>query len=150
MIARAPRSRASTRLRHFVVAVARALLAFVVVAGVVHSGARYFYCEALGLADVDPCLQGSSARGALCPTKALEASHTDCCDVIRLPSVPRGAGSESPRVHPAPVVAVVPAALDGHRAFDDAPRARALAFERWRIPPRSAGRERARLMVFLT
>jgi hypothetical protein len=149
-IARMPTSRAATWPRQVVLAATRALLAFVVVAGIVHSGARYFYCEALGLADVDPCLRGSSARGAPCPVKALEESHADCCDIIRLPSVPSGTGLEGPRVHPAAVLALVPAALDGHRVFDDAPRAGALAFERWRIPPRSAGRARARLMVFLT
>jgi hypothetical protein len=130
-------------------AVTRLLLAFVVVAGIVHSGARYFYCEAVGLAATDPCVQGSRADVERCPEGSLRDLRDDCCDIITLPSIPNGARSEGPIVPPAAVGAVL--SVDRHvGAFDDGIRSQALVLARWRTPPRSAQRVHAQLMVFLT
>jgi hypothetical protein len=131
-------------------AVARLLLAFVVVAGIVHSGARYFYCEAVGLAATDPCVQSSRAGAERCREGALRELRDDCCEVVTLPSIPNGARTEGPIVPPAAVGAVV--AVDRHLgAFDGGIiTSQALALARWRTPPRSVQRVHAQLMVFLT
>jgi hypothetical protein len=129
-------------------AVARLLLAFVVVAGIVHSGARYFYCEAFGLAATDPCVQSARADVESCQAGALRELRDDCCKIIILPSIPDGARSERPIVPPAAVALV--AADRRVRAFDDESGPQSLALARWRTPPRSIHRVRAQLMVFLT
>jgi hypothetical protein len=141
------RSRSPRRL---VQAFARLLCAVVVLAGITHSGARYFYCEALGLASADPCLESARGDAERCPTDAVQGHRADCCEVITLPSVPNGARSEGPGVLPASIVAVVSAEQLVGRALDDEQSSRIFAFGRWREPPRSSQRARARLMVFLT
>ena len=136
--------------RQLAQAFARLLCAIVVLAGITHSGARYFYCEALGMASTDPCLERAGGDVERCPTDAVQGHRADCCEVITLPSVPNGERSEGPSVPPAFVVAVVSAEQLVDRALDDDQSSRIFASARWREPPRSPQRARARLMVFLT
>jgi len=142
--------KAKSRCR-FAIACARVLFAVALIAGFTHSGSRYFYCEAMGLAAVDPCLDLDAARSdsPSCPERTLQGRLADCCEIITLPSVPNAAQSEGPRVPAASVVATAPPYQSVGHALDDQPRAR-IAFARWREPPRSPQKARARLMVFLT
>jgi hypothetical protein len=125
------------------------LLAVAMVCGTVQTGARYFYCEGLGLASSDPCAQRSD-RDERCPFKSFERQTVDCCSVITLPSMPEGARADEATVAPAGVVAVLPAVEDSAaRPRSENPRT-SQANERWRKPPRSSSERRAQLMVFLT
>jgi hypothetical protein len=136
--------------RRLALALARLLFALVVVAGMTHSGTRYFYCEALGLMANDPCVEGSRSDGERCPTGALSGHRDDCCEIVSLPSVPNGAHWERLRVPAASVVAIVPAERFVGRALDAEPNVRSFALARWREPPRFPQRARSELMVFLT
>jgi hypothetical protein len=127
----------------------RWLLAFVVVTALLHSGARYFYCDALGLRATDPCAH--AAREQRSPTEAVDQDFGDCCEVLTLSAVPNGVAVESPAVPPAVHVATL-AAADwlARTGASTASRSRGDASERWRPPPRGPTEGRARLMVFLT
>jgi hypothetical protein len=144
------RSSGAKRLRRqLALAFARLLVAFVVLAGIAHSGARYFYCDALGLATIDPCVRGSGGDVETCSTRSLQEHRDDCCRIITLPSIPNGARLEGPFVPPAAVLSTVSA--EGYvRAFDDQTRSQSMVLARWRTPPRSAHEVRSQLMVFLT
>jgi hypothetical protein len=136
--------------RRLVLEAAHLLVALAVVFGPLQSGARYFYCEALGELSVsDPC--GPHARGSdSCPFESVQRQSVDCCSVIKLPLLPSGAQSPEHTV-PAACVSAVLAALDyagtpqSQGADDFARRSK-----RWARPPRPGGELRARLMVFLT
>jgi hypothetical protein len=133
-------------------AVARAwclLVAIAVLFGVVHAGARYFYCEGLGLSTTDPCAQVAEQR-APCPLASFESAPFDCCQVITMPSMPEGARSVEPTVPAAGVVAVLPAASAVVESRDRLSVRVAREGDRWRAPPKSAGERRAQLKIFLT
>jgi hypothetical protein len=129
-------------------ALVRLLVAVAVLVGPLQSGARYFYCEGLGLLASDPCAR-ATGDGPRCPPQSLERLHDDCCQHITMPTVPDGARVDQPRVAPAGFVAVVAAAdyvgtgvqTDPGRRFDE---------RRVRRPPRPSEQRRAQLMVFLT
>lgn len=134
--------------RRLACAVARLLVALVVVAGIAQSGSRYFYCEALGLSATDPCRESARSHVETCPTQAFRAGRADCCEIVTLPSVPSGAESDGPTVPSAGIAAVVPA-----KSFVlhlDEASWRTLGFARWRESPRSRQRARERSMVSLT
>lgn len=125
------------------------LIAIAMLLGIVHAGARYFYCEGLGLSATDPCLQ-TATRQSPCPSGAIDRQAFDCCRVITMPSMPEGARSVVPVVPPARFVAVL---RPVPRAEASLGNGRALfggEGERGRAPPASSGERRARLMVFLT
>jgi hypothetical protein len=125
------------------------LLAVAVVCGTVQAGARYFYCEALGLSLSDPCAQGVEHRDQ-CPLASLDRPDVDCCSLLRIRSMPEGARASEPTVPPAGVIAVLPA-IEGASGRSSRGGIRAVrATARWRKPPRSSGERRAELMVFLT
>jgi hypothetical protein len=126
------------------------LLAFAVLAGAAQSGARYFYCEAIGLSASDPCTQASGAARGTDPCGTLREQPGDCCEIVTLPTVPDGARVASSAVPPAPSVATLPALWLVDGACAGALRSHGDVLERWRVPPRSAGEVRAQLMVFLT
>jgi len=124
------------------------LVAVTVLFGAVHAGARYFYCEAMGLSTTDPCAQVARERRGS-PLVSFERKPFDCCEVIRMPSIPEGARSVEPTVPAAAVVAIVAPPVGVMqprlRGFHIAPEG-----ERWRGPPRPASERCAQLMVFLT
>jgi len=129
--------------------VVRLFLALAVLFGTVQAGARYFYCEGVGFSASDPC----SARahgGDSCPLGSVERPSTDCCAVITIPSMPDGARAHEQAVHPAGVVAVMPAGqyASGHAGVGEKGFARRA--ERWQKAQRPSGELRAQLMVFLT
>jgi hypothetical protein len=114
-----------------------------------HSGARYFYCEALGLSTWDPCAARAQG-GDACPVKSVEPQSIDCCSIVTLPSMPDGARAHERTVAPAGVVALLPASeYVGSRSplRVEGPARTALRIER---PPRPGGELRTQLMVFLT
>jgi hypothetical protein len=124
------------------------LVAVAVLFGALHAGARYYYCEGVGLSITDPCARVAGER-APCPLESFERAPFDCCQVIAMPSMPQGARAVEPRVPAARVVALLPPPTD---AVESPARALRVAWkgERWRGPPRPADERRARLMVFLT
>jgi hypothetical protein len=133
-------------------AIARAaclLVAVAVLFGVVHAGARYFYCEGLGLSTTDPCAQVAADR-APCPLASFERAPFDCCQVITMPSMPEGARSIAPTVPAAGVVAILPAAPAVVESPGRPSVRGAREGERWRAPPKSARERRAQLKIFLT
>jgi hypothetical protein len=135
-------------------AIARVWCAFVAITvlfGIAQAGARYFYCESLGLSATDPCASRSheTREHERCPLAAVDRAPFDCCRVITMPSVPVGARAIEPGVPSACVVAILPAVLD---TLGSAPPRAPIAREgeRWRGPPRASRERRAQLMVFLT
>jgi hypothetical protein len=142
------RSTKRWRLPRAAAAMAHIVLALAVLFGVVQSGGRYFYCEALGLMPSDPCAQASGAAHTG-PVGTLSEQHTDCCEVVTLAAMPPAAQAAGPCVAPAPFVALLaapcPSASTPFVASSDLER----LFERWRPPPRAPNDVRAQLMVFL-
>ncbi|MDP9002202.1 MAG: hypothetical protein M3O46_19085 [Myxococcota bacterium] len=140
----------SRLLRRLALAVGHLLLAFAVVCGIARSGARYFYCEALGLLPYDPCVQGAQSHDANAPERALREQLPDCCTVLTLPSVPAGERVVNPSVLSAPLVALLPALPVFDSSVNPELHSAKPFFERWRPPPRAASQIRAQRMVFLT
>lgn len=140
-----------------VAAVAHLVLAFAVLTGILHSGGRYFYCEAFGLQASDPCAEvpaGAHDKGATAErdTGTLGERQVDCCAIVNLEAMPQAAQASGPSVAPAARVAIVPAlGLAGALAgpLDAAAPSRVeRSFAGWRPPPRTPGGARAQLMVF--
>jgi hypothetical protein len=125
------------------------LVAMAVLLGVVHAGARYFYCEGLGLSATDPCLQ-TATHPSPCPSGTFDRQALDCCRVITMPSMPEGARSVVPVVPSAGFMAVLPAVQTAGASQWNGSVLFAREGERGRAPPASSGERRARLMVFLT
>ena len=130
---------------------ARLVLAFAVLFGIVQSGGRYFYCEALGLLPSDPCVEGARDSHNESPLGILSEHHADCCEIVTLAAMPQAAqaaGPQGPR--PRRLVAIIPAPWQQKGAIDPAAPSRLdRGFERWRPPPRASNDVRAQLMVFL-
>jgi hypothetical protein len=125
------------------------VLAFAVLFGIVQSGGRYFYCEALGLLPTDPCAGSACDADSKSPSRTLSEPRLDCCEIVTLAAMPQAAQGADPTVVPAARVAVIPA-LELSAPVDSAAPARAgRALKRWRPPPRASSEVRARLMVFL-
>jgi hypothetical protein len=124
------------------------VLVFAVLAGIGHSGARYFYCEALGLMATDPCAQASERQR--CPVEALDRAVADCCEAVTLPAMPQGARAASPSVPPASRIAVIAPGWLAHPWIAKGLRSSNWTPRQWRPPPRGPNEARAQLMVFLT
>lgn len=128
------------------------LLSFAILSGFARANGRYFYCEAMGMMATDPCAAAAAHRGERTDGPSTEArpGHSDCCEIVTLPSLPQGTTTASSAVPSPALVALIPGApladllLGRARAHPD--RAR----ERWRPLRRSAAQARAQLMVFLT
>lgn len=135
--------------RALVARVVHVFLALAIVCGTFQAGARYFYCEAVGLSASDPCVARAHA-GNVCPLPAMDRQSIDCCSVITLPSMPRGASVDEHKVLPAGLIAILPACEYARplarTTTDGFPR----AVQRWERPPRPGGDLRMQLMVFLT
>jgi hypothetical protein len=128
--------------------VAHLVLAVAVLFGIVHSGSRYFYCEALGLSASDPCAAASGERRGASSPETVSERAADCCEIVALEAIPRAAQAPRTCVAPAPCVAVLALPID--ETARSAPPSRGdRALARWRPPPRSSGDVRAQLMVFL-
>jgi hypothetical protein len=147
-VQRAPAYRSTTprRLPRTLTAAAHWVLAIAVLFGVLHSGSRYFYCEALGLLPSDPCAAASSDAHSKTPLQTLSERTADCCEIVTLGAMPPAAQAAGPGVAPAARVDIVPARWLAGRIDSEAP---SRAFQRWRPPPRASGEVRAELMVFL-
>ncbi|HEX3772586.1 MAG TPA: hypothetical protein VHV30_17025 [Polyangiaceae bacterium] len=135
--------------------IARAWCAFVAISvlfGVAQAGARYFYCESLGLSATDPCAASapSETRQPPCPLASFGRAPFDCCQVITMRSMPEGARAIEPSVPSAGVVAVLPPVVGPIEPASGRGPSVARAGERWRGPPRASRERRAQLMVFLT
>jgi hypothetical protein len=125
------------------------LVAIAVLFGIAQAGARYFYCEGLGLSATDPCVQGATHRSP-CPLASFEREPFDCCQVLTMPSMPEGARSGAPVVPSAAVLAILPALPVADASSWNGSVLVALEGERGRAPPSSSSQRRAQLMVFLT
>jgi hypothetical protein len=146
----APRNRSNRkRLPHAVVAAAHLVLAFAVLFGIVQSGGRYFYCEALGLLPSDPCAEAARDGHTKCPLGTLSERHADCCEIVTLAAMPQAARAAGPSVAPAAFVAITPALWPEGWSESATSSRLDRAFERWRPPPRASNDVRAQLMVFL-
>ncbi len=146
-----PRNRSTKRRRlpGAMAAAGRLVLALAVLFGVLHSGGRYFYCEALGLLASDPCVDASTDVHSKSPSGVLSDRPADCCEIVTLAAMPQAAQAAGHSVAPAARVAIMPARWLAGRADFAAPSRLGRAFERWRRPPRATNEIRAQLMVFL-
>jgi hypothetical protein len=141
------RTRAIHRQGRWPAAIGHLFLALAVLAGFGHSGARYYYCEALGLSTSDPCARAVHKEN--CPVDVLADRKVDCCEVIVLPAMPEGARAASPSVPPSPQLAVLSASWFAEERIARGVLGWERIRPRWRPPPRSPSELRAELMVFL-
>jgi hypothetical protein len=126
------------------------VVAIAVLFGIAQAGARYFYCEAIGLSATDPCAQ-EATHPSLCPLGSFDRQPIDCCRVITMPSMPEGARSVVPVVPSAGVIAILPPfQRTDTSSWTASVLLLARGSERGRAPPTSSGERRAQLMVFLT
>src|SRR5258708_19671959 len=95
--------------RGLVLVAARLLLALAVICGAVQSGARYFYCDALGLSSSDPCAASAQGGGG-CPFQSVGRPSVDCCSLLPLPSFPDGSRAPQPSLPPPALVPLLPPA----------------------------------------
>lgn len=135
----------------------RAALAFAafavslaLVSGLTQAGNRYFYCEAMGMLQHDPCAEAPRADDSAHSSNAPVAKRGDCCEIVTFPSLPEGSTASSPSVSPPALIALVPASELGEHSTDGLAWRVAPLFERWRLPPPTAAQRRVELMVFLT
>ena len=136
-------------LRRIAVALTGLLLSFALLSGLGHANSRYFYCDAMGLLQADPCAAAVQRDGD--PAGAqLRATQLDCCEVGTFPPLPQAATPASRQVSPPALVALIPAVPDLCQLLPSSRERPNRSSGRWRAPPRSAGELRARLGVFLT
>ena len=145
-------ARARGVLRRLAVALTALLLSLAVLSGTTRARSRYFYCEAMGLMESDPCAApaDSDETEDVAPSTEAREGHTDCCEIITLSPMPAGTTTAALDVPPPGLTALLPAAILRAGLFT-IPRTQAnRSSERWRVPPRYAGELRTQLMVFLT
>ncbi len=146
-----PRSRETKgwRMPRVAVAAVHMVLALALLFGMVQSGGRYFYCEALGLLPSDPCASAACREHHEGTARVLSERRADCCEIVTLEALPQAAQAAVPAVSPAPFFAILPAAyLAAERGFAPV-RRDAQTPELWRPPPLASGECRAKLGVFL-
>jgi hypothetical protein len=126
------------------------VLALAVICGSLQAGARYFYCEALGLSTSDPCGSAPAQAGYECQLQAMERPSVDCCSIIRLPSMPQAASTDKHSVPPAGLVAILGVEEYARSPLGTPFAGFARGVQRWERPPRPGGDPRLQSMVFLT
>lgn len=139
-------------LRQIAVALTVLLLSFAMFSGTMRAGHRYFYCEAMGLMESDPCAAAAQSDGTEDVAPATEARqvHTDCCEIVAFSPMPAGTTIAGRDIPPPALAAFLPTALQRADLLAS-PRSRPdRSSERWRVPPRYPGELRTQLMVFLT
>jgi hypothetical protein len=138
------------RVARNVAALVALVVAFCIVSDMGQVGARYFYCESFGLLRHDPCRTFERPDGgSASPKDEARPEQTDCCQVLSVAPLPDGATSAGCHVPPALLVAILRVS-QLLNPWDSAAHGAAIALERWRPPPRSAGQRCAELMVFRT
>jgi len=139
-------------LRRVAVALTALLLSLAVLAGAARARARYFYCEAMGLMETDPCAAPAKNDGAedVATSREVREAHTDCCEIVTLSRMPAGTTIAAQDVPPPALAAFLPAAIIRTTLLANPSAQRDRSSERWRVPPRYPGELRAQLMVFLT
>ena len=152
-------------LRKIALALTSLLLAVALLSGLARANTRYFYCDAMGLLDSDPCAaaaaeeeRASSFQNGTAEevetSAAIHQRHKDCCEVLTLPRMPAGTTLAVPDVAPPVLTTILPLASALHMRTlldsDDESARLDPCFMRWRSPPTSARELRAQLMVSLT
>src|SRR5579864_5648691 len=122
------------------------LLAVALLSGTLQAGARYFYCEGLGLSASDPCAAAARHADDRCPLRGIERKSPDCCSMIQLPSMPDGTRVDGHSVPPAGITKVLSASQYTLETTGIGRETSVSRTERWRIPPRPSGELRAQLM----
>jgi hypothetical protein len=122
-----------------------AVIAAVLVLGVLRAGSRYFYCDAMGTVFANPCCGGAHHEDA--DSAQMEARPDDCCKARSLGSLPFASIPMLPSPPAAPFVAVV----QNHAVapLQVSPPRRAIGAKPTGPPPISLSTHRTRLMVFL-
>lgn len=130
------------RITRFLVWWLRTLAILALLFASVQTTHHYFYCEAMGLLQADPCGRVEHAEHGV----ALTPSDYDCCHVVTTPSLPNATGVASSAIRPALVTRLSRSPVDTHTSSSAA-----FAYpghgERGPPPPT---RRRAELMIFLT
>ena len=129
--------------------VASYLVALALLMGLTRPAGTYFYCEAMGMLPLDPCVHAAATEGASDdPSLSLRQQRHDCCERITVASAPRGATPATPEIAPSALSAILPARAVPPSAWHAL--AVGSATVQWRVPPRPPGQACAQLMVFLT
>lgn len=126
-----------------------AVLALALLTGLAHANGRYFFCEAMGLLQGDPCVAAAAIDADGDDSPSVRATHDDCCEVLTLPPMPAGEELSPPVVRSSPVVAAA-CAVPTQVLHPSSALSTHSLHESWRAPPISARQLRAQLMVFLT
>lgn len=143
-----PNRAATSYGRHCVLRVAAALLAVVMLVGVLRAGASYVYCPSMQTVSDAPCCSGDR-RAHHDDAPAMEMRSRDCCERHVVDKLPSSAGATAAASHLliAPLVAVLPAStLDRRAGSRDACHG---CDQEGRAGPKAAARHRAELMVSL-
>jgi hypothetical protein len=122
-----------------------AVMAAIVVLGVLRAGTRYFYCDATGIVFATPCCGGSHHEGA--DRGQVEARTDDCCKGRSLGSLPPAAVQIRPATPPAPFIGML--ANVAVARLESLVERRAVRANLTGPPLLSPSAHRARLMVFL-
>ncbi len=139
-------------LRRIAIALTTLLLSFALLSSATRAKTRYFYCEAMGLMETDPCAAAAQADGAehAAPTPEARPTHTDCCEIVTVSRLPAGTRIAAQDVPPPAPTALLPAgSLLATRLADPCAQPDRSSL-RWRVPSRYPGELRTQLMVFLT
>ncbi|MGH7272714.1 MAG: hypothetical protein ACREJ3_19980 [Polyangiaceae bacterium] len=143
-------SGAVVAVRRVAWAIAGFLLSFVMLSGIAHANARYFYCEAMGVMSTNPCSAGDRSATGKGVGAEVRQQSADCCHLGIFAPMPEATPPPVRSIPPAALVAVMPL-----RAWIGGPQTSAYvegdhAVDRWRIPSRSAAKQRALGMVLRT
>lgn len=138
--------------RRCVLRVAAALVAVVMLVGVLRAGASYVYCPSMQRVADAPCCSGDRAHHDVAAANdgavAMQVRSRDCCEKHVVGQLPSAAAASTARhLFSASFVAVVPAPTVDPRASGSAAL---LRFDHeGRAGPIAAARHRAELMVSL-
>jgi hypothetical protein len=141
-------TRTARRLRGLVGPALAAVLALVMLVGVMRAGARYFYCPTMHMVIDRPCCAGDGdPRRADEDAFVAEVRSRDCCEEHVLGKLPSAAVSSATPLADVPLLAVVAPLFVPVRAL---PLAAPSRFEHdTRAGPKALARHRAELMAFL-
>lgn len=147
-MARRALRRVTPPARRLLARVAAALVAVVVLVGVLRAGARYSYCPTMQMVTDAPCCSGDR-RGHDEDAAAMQLRSRDCCEQHVLGKLPTAAGTSVAPHLAAPALVTVLAAPTAHPR-ERGPGARHRLDHEGRAGPIAAARHRAELMASLT
>jgi hypothetical protein len=143
-------TRRTRRVRAWLGRAASALVAVVMLVGVLRAGSRYVYCPSMQRIIDAPCCAGDGHRRHGDDEAKVELRSRDCCEqhvLGKLPAVVGGGAGQAPQAFAAPLLATLPPPAVDTKTTLVAVRARVEGG--CRAGPMASARRRAELMVAL-